>query len=190
MQNKKYKIILGSASPRRHSFFKEMNIPFEVRVQEVDEIYPSNLKGSEITDFLATLKTASYTNLAKNEIVITSDTLVWLENNALGKPKNENEAIEMLHKLSNKTHEVITSVCFKTHDTVQTFHEITKVTFKPLSREMIESYVSNFNPLDKAGAYGIQEWIGLVGIEKIEGSYPNVVGLPTALVYENLKPYL
>jgi septum formation protein len=185
----KFKIILGSASPRRHQFFKEMNIPFEVMLKDVQEIYPPNLKGFEITDFLAELKAAAYENLDPESVVITSDTIVWHENKALGKPKNEVEAIQMLKSMSGKTHQVITSVCFKTSYNIKTFHEITNVSFKNLNDTMIEYYVKEFQPLDKAGAYGIQEWIGLVGIEKIEGSYTNVVGMPTALVFEYLQNF-
>jgi septum formation protein len=187
MKTNNHKIILGSASPRRHQFFKEMGIDFEVQLQEVDEIYPSDLKGVEITDFLAKLKAAAYQNLTENDLVITSDTIVWHENKALGKPKNEQDAKEMLASMSGKTHEVITSVCFKTNQSCSVINETTKVTFKNLTQEMIDFYVEKYQPLDKAGAYGIQEWIGLVGIEKIEGSYTNVVGLPTSVVFEYLN---
>ena len=187
MKLNKYKIILGSASPRRQQFFKDMNIDVEIRPQNVDEIYPSNLKAVEITDFLAQLKAEAYQNIAENEIVITSDTIVWHENKALGKPIDELDAKAMLASLSGKTHEVITSVCFKTNDACHIINETTFVTFRELTSEMIDFYVENFKPLDKAGAYGIQEWIGLVGVEKIEGSYTNVVGLPTAAVYEYLN---
>ncbi|MFY8187897.1 MAG: Maf family nucleotide pyrophosphatase [Flavobacterium sp.] len=187
MKSKRYKIILGSASPRRHQFFKEMGLDFEVRLQEVEEIYPYDLKGVEITDFLAQLKAGAYQNLAENELVITSDTIVWHENKALGKPKNELDAKAMLASMSEKTHEVITSVCFKTNQFCNVINETTLVTFKKLTSEMIDFYVEKFKPLDKAGAYGIQEWIGLVGVEKIEGSYSNVVGLPTSQVYAFLR---
>uniref|UniRef100_UPI00404A6C56 Maf-like protein n=1 Tax=Flavobacterium sp. TaxID=239 RepID=UPI00404A6C56 len=181
-----YKLILASASPRRQQFFQEMGLDFDIQIKSVDEIFPDDLRGAEITDFLAELKAKAFTDIQENEIVITSDTIVWLENKALGKPKDAAEAVAMLKSLSGKTHEVITSVCFKTAKVVTTLHEITKVTFRKLSKPMIEHYVATYKPMDKAGSYGIQEWIGLVGIEKIEGSYTNVVGLPTSLVYNFL----
>lgn len=187
MKLNRYKIILGSASPRRQQFFKEMNIEVEIKLQNVDEIYPEDLKATEITNFLAQLKAEAYQHIAENEMVVTSDTIVWHENKALGKPKDELDAKAMLASLSGKTHEVITSVCFKTKEACRVINETTFVTFKKLTPEMIDFYVSNFNPLDKAGAYGIQEWIGQIGITKIEGSYFNVVGLPTHLVYKTLN---
>jgi septum formation protein len=181
-----YKLILASASPRRQQFFKEMGFDFTIQIKSVAEIFPPHLKGAAITDFLAELKAKAFDRITENELVITSDTIVWLEDKALGKPENHEEAVAMLVALSGKTHEVITSVCFKSKTRITTLHEITKVTFKPLTIDLIEHYVNTCKPLDKAGSYGIQEWIGLVGIEKIEGSYTNVVGLPTSLVYSFL----
>ncbi len=186
---KNTKIILASGSPRRQTFFREMKIAFEIRLREIEEIFPPHLQGSEITDYLAKLKADSFDDLAPNELLITSDTIVWLNGNALGKPTDRNDAISMLKKLSNSTHEVITSVCFKNNSCVSIINETTKVSFCTLNSEMIEYYIDNFKPFDKAGSYGIQDWIGLVGISGIEGSYTNVVGLPTEKVYHFLQNY-
>jgi septum formation protein len=184
---KGYKIILASGSPRRQQFFKDLDIDFEIRLKEIDEIFPDSLKGLEITDYLAELKAKAFDGeIQPNEMIVTSDTLVWLNNKALGKPKDYDDAFQILKSLSNQTHEVITSVCFKTISKTDIINEITKVTFTELSDDAIRYYLDNYKPFDKAGAYGIQEWIGLVGISKIEGSYTNVVGLPTEKVYKYL----
>ncbi|MGV7105062.1 Maf family nucleotide pyrophosphatase [Flavobacterium sp. U410] len=179
-------IILASGSPRRQQFFKELDIDFEIRLKEVDEIYPDHLQAEEITNFLAELKANVFTELQENNILVTSDTIVWHEGKALGKPKNYKDAFSMLQSMCGKTHEVITSVCFKTTTTKDIFFEKTKVSFKKLSDEALEYYINTYQPYDKAGAYGIQEWIGLVGIDKIEGSYANVVGMPIDKVYDKL----
>ncbi len=184
---KSYKIILASGSPRRQQFFKDLDLDFEIRLKEIDEIYPENLQAENITNYLAELKSTAFDGeIAENEIVITSDTLVWLNGKALGKPKDYNDAFDILKSMSNATHEVFTSVCFATNATKNTICDATKVTFKKLSDNEIHYYLENYKPFDKAGAYGIQEWIGLIGITKIEGSYSNVVGLPTEKVYEFL----
>lgn len=184
---KEYKIILASGSPRRQQFFKDLDLDFEIRLKEVEEIYPPTLKAAEITNFLAELKANAFENeLSQNEILITSDTIVWQNEKALGKPKDYDDAFQILKSLSNATHEVITSVCFKTMHSSETIHEITRVTFSELSDDAIHYYLKKYEPFDKAGAYGIQEWIGLIGIAKIEGSYSNVVGLPTERVYNYL----
>lgn len=184
---KDYKIILASGSPRRQQFFKDLDLDFEIRLKEVEEIYPPTLKASEVTNFLAELKANAFNNeLSPNEILITSDTIVWQNEKALGKPKKYDDAFQILKSLSNATHEVITSVCFKTMHSSETIHEITRVTFSELSDDAIHYYLKKYEPFDKAGAYGIQEWIGLIGIAKIEGSYSNVVGLPTERVYNYL----
>lgn len=189
--HKKYKIILASGSPRRQQFFKDFNLDFEIRVKEVEEIYPDDLKAEAITNYLAELKAQAFEGeIADNEVVITSDTLVWLHDRALGKPKDYDEAFQILKALSHQTHEVITSVCFKTATKTETIFDVTKVTFTELSDEAIRYYLDTFKPFDKAGAYGIQEWIGLIGISKIEGSYTNVVGLPTEKVYKYLTQSL
>ncbi|MES2811623.1 MAG: Maf-like protein [Bacteroidota bacterium] len=184
------KIILASGSPRRQQFFKEFDVDFEIRLKEIEEIYPENLKHLEITDYLAKLKASAFDNeLLDNELLITSDTLVWLNNQALGKPKDYEDAFQMLKILANATHEVIGSVCFKTKFKTEIINEATKVTFGNLSDEAIHYYLENHKPFDKAGSYGIQDWIGLIGITKIEGSYTNVVGLPTEKVYQYLLKY-
>lgn len=184
---KNYHIILASGSPRRQEFFKGLGIDFEVRLKPVKEDYPSRLRHFEISDYLAQLKSLQFENeLQTNDILITSDTIVWHNNKALGKPGTEQEAFEMLKSMSNQTHEVITSVCFKTIQSEKTVNNTTKVTFKEFSDEEIWYYVHHFNPMDKAGAYGIQEWIGQIGVTNIEGSYFNVMGLPVHLVYDTL----
>lgn len=184
---KDYKIILASGSPRRHQFFKELQLDFEVRLKSVDEIYPNELTGGEISDYLAELKATAFEGtLKEKEILITSDTVVWYNNESLAKPAHKDEAYSMLKKLSNAKHEVITSVCFTTQKHQRTINFSTQVTFKNLSDEEIWFYIDNYKPYDKAGAYGIQDWLGLIAITKIKGSYPNVMGLPTHLVYKTL----
>lgn len=184
----KYTLILASGSPRRQQFFKDLNLDFEIRLKDVEEIYPPELKAVEITDFLALLKANAFEGeLKENEILVTSDTIVWHKNKALGKPKNAEEAFEMIKSMSGTTHEVITSVCFKTSTASTLLSDTTKVTFNDLSDEAILYYIENYKPYDKAGAYGIQEWFGFMAVAKIEGSYTNVMGLPTAKVYEYLS---
>ena len=183
----KYSLILASGSPRRQQFFKDLGLDFEIRLKEIDEIYPAELKAEQITNYLAALKASAYEGeLKAGEILVTSDTIVWHNNTALGKPKDEQNAFEILKSLSNATHEVITSVCFKTNEKEDILHDVTKVTFKELSDAAIYYYLENYKPYDKAGAYGIQEWIGFIGVSKIEGSYANVMGLPTDKVYDYL----
>lgn len=185
---KKYNLILASGSPRRQQFFKDLDLDFEIRLKEVKEIFPETLKREEITNFLAELKAKAFeVDLQPNDILITSDTIVWHNSKALGKPKDEEDAFKILKSLSNSTHEVITSVCFKTNSNTKLLHEVTKVTFNELSSNDIYYYIQNYQPFDKAGAYGIQEWIGFVGVSKIEGSYANVMGLPTDKVYHYLN---
>ena len=185
---KKFNIILASASPRRHAFFKTMDLDFEIRLQPVDEIYPNHLKGREITDYLAKLKAEPFIeNLETNDILITSDTIVWLNGKAIEKPEGEADAFRMIKSLSNRTHEVVTSICFTLKSEQKTVNNITKVAFKILTDDEIWYYVNTYKPLNKAGAYGIQDWIGAIAITSIEGSYNNVVGLPTHLLYETLN---
>jgi len=185
---KNYTLILASGSPRRQQFFKDLDLDFEIRLKEIEEIYPPELKAVEITDYLAALKASAFDGeLKENEILITSDTIVWHKDKALGKPKNAQEAFEMIKSMSNDTHEVFTSVCFRTSFTSTVINDVTKVTFKDLSDEAILYYIENYKPYDKAGAYGIQEWFGFMAVAKVEGSYTNVMGLPTAKVYEYLS---
>lgn len=184
---KRYKIVLASASPRRQQFFKEMELNFEVRLKPVDEVYPDHLEAAAISDYLCQLKAAAFLDgLLPNEIIITSDTVVWYEGESLAKAENAEEGYSMLRKLSGDWHEVITSVCFTTVGGQEVKNHSTKVKFKELTDEEIRYYIEQYKPFDKAGAYGIQEWIGLIGIEEIKGSYTNVVGLPTQLVYKTL----
>lgn len=185
---KNHHIILASGSPRRQLFFKDLGLDFEIRLKPVKEDYPSRLRHFEISDYLSQLKAIPFMDeLNDHDILITSDTIVWLEDKALGKPISERDAFHMLKSLSNKTHEVITSVCFTTTAFQKTMNDITKVTFKNLSDEEILYYINTCKPFDKAGAYGIQEWIGQIGVTKIEGSYFNVMGLPVHLVYKALS---
>lgn len=185
---KKYHIILASGSPRRQEFFKTMGINFEIRLKPIAEDFPPRLKHFEISDYLAQLKALPFKNeIKENEILITSDTIVWHNNQALGKPKHDKDAFNILKSLSNSTHEVITSVCFTTNTFEKTLNAVTKVTFKNLTDEEINYYINTCKPFDKAGAYGIQEWIGQIGVTKIEGSYFNVMGLPTHIVYKTLN---
>lgn len=184
------KLILASNSPRRKQFLTDLGISFEVKPSNIDETFPEKLIHSQITDYIANLKADNFNNLSDNEIVITSDTLVWNNGIILGKPENAKHAFEIIKSLSNKTHEVITSVCLKSKSQTRTFNAITFVTFSELSDEEINYYIENFKPFDKAGAYGIQEWIGLIGIKEIKGSYTNVVGLPMEKLYHELIDFL
>ena len=185
---KSFKIILASGSPRRQLFFKEMGLEVEIRIKAIEENYPETLKAGEIPDYLARLKAKAFENtLSPDEILITSDTVVWHRNKALGKPIDEMDAISILMSLSDDWHEVITSVCFTTLETQRTVNHTTRVKFRALTDREILYYVKEFHPYDKAGGYGIQEWIGLTGIEESQGSYSNVVGLPTHLVYATLQ---
>ncbi|HNP66699.1 MAG TPA: Maf-like protein [Aequorivita sp.] len=184
---KNYNIILASGSPRRQAFFKKLDLDFTIQVKEVEEIYSEELNRSNITDYLSRLKASVFKDLNKNDVLITSDTIVWLNGKALEKPKDFEEAKQMLQNLSGQMHEVITSVCFTSKEFQKTVNDITKVWFKKLSEEEIDFYIENYKPFDKAGSYGIQEWIGYIGIEKIEGCYFNVMGLPTRLVYKTLS---
>lgn len=171
-------------------FLEEMGLEFEVRPKSVDEIHPEELQGKEISEYLAKLKAEPFkAELRPHEIVITSDTVVWHKSASLAKASNQKEAFEMLRTLSGDWHEVITSVSFTTIDSQKTVSTVTMVKFKEFSDEEINFYIENWKPYDKAGAYGIQEWIGMIGISEIKGSYTNVVGLPTHLVYQTLMEW-
>ncbi len=183
---KNYNIILASGSPRRQLFFKEMDIDFTIQVKKIEEIYPDTLRGVEITDYLSKLKAAAFTDLSEKDILITSDTIVWHLGKAVEKPKDESDAFKMIKSFSGRMHKVFTSVTFTGKNYQKTIHDMTKVWFNELSDEEINYYIKNYKPFDKAGSYGIQEWLGLIGINKIEGSYFNVMGLPTHLVYKTL----
>ena len=183
-------IILASSSPRRQELIKGLGLAFEIRIKPVKEEYPDRLRHFEISDYLAQLKSMPFVaELKPNDILITSDTIVWFNNKALGKPFDTNEAFQMLKSLSGHTHEVITSVCFKSVDSQKTINSITKVTFKSLSDDELWYYINTNSVLDKAGAYGIQDWIGQVGVTKIEGSYFNVMGFPMDKIYNTLLTF-
>ncbi len=169
---------------------REMGLDFEIKVRELDEIYPDHLKREEVAEYLAELKASAFDDLKDDELLITADTIVCVDEQILGKPKDRDDAIQMLQLLSGRSHSVISGVCIKTNSHTNIFSDVTKVHFKELSLKEIEYYVDNFKPYDKAGSYGIQEWIGLIGIERIEGDYFNVVGLCVGKVYEALKALL
>ncbi|MDN3644148.1 Maf family nucleotide pyrophosphatase [Lutimonas halocynthiae] len=181
------RLILASQSPRRSFFLKELNLEFEIRIKEVAENYPIHLQGKEISEYLAKLKASPFSGILKaQEILITADTIVWLEGKALGKPKNKKEAVEMLKSLSGKKHDVISSIALTTINNQIIISDTTQVIFKKLTEEEIHFYIETFKPFDKAGSYGIQEWIGYIGIEKINGSYFNVMGFPVQKFYTAL----
>ena len=177
--NLRYPLILASKSPRRQALLKELGLDFQIMTKEVDESFPSSLPVSDVSKFIATKKAEAYTKqVASGRLVLTSDTTVIFEKKVLGKPKGPTEAFEMLSMLSGHTHRVITGVCLASRKKTITFDETTEVTFRELKDEEINYYIQHYQPFDKAGAYGIQEWIGMVGIQNIKGDYYNVVGLP------------
>lgn len=183
-----YEIILASGSPRRKDFLESLDIPFTIKTHPVDETFPPSLKGKQITEFIVQQKNAPFVDIIQpDQIVITADTIVWCEDRYLGKPKNKKVAKQMLKFLSGKWHEVITSVGFLTDSKFEMITETTKVKFKNLTEQEINHYIEKALPLDKAGAYGIQESIGTIGITQIQGSYTNVVGLPMAQVKEKIS---
>ena len=182
----KYNIILGSASPRRAELLKGLNIPFQIIAFDVDETYPDSIASVDIPTYLARKKANSF-NLDNNTLLITADTIVWLDGKVYGKPIDRNEAKKMLQTLSGKKHQVITGVCIKTKMREKIFHVVTDVYFAHFTNEEIDFYLDEYAPYDKAGAYGIQEWIGYIGVERIEGSYFNVMGLPIQRLYRELK---
>ena len=187
---KDIKIIIGSKSPRRQQLIGGLGLDFEVRTKEVEEIYPSHLNAFEVAEYLSKLKASVLLDtLTDKEILLTSDTTVIIGGKVLGKPKDLAEAKTMIHSLSNKSHDVVTGVCLSSVQKQISFSVSTTVFFNQLSDEEVDYYVNKYQPLDKAGAYGIQEWIGQIGVKKIEGSYYNVVGLPIAKVWEELKKF-
>ena len=192
LTNEKPLLILASNSPRRRELLAGLGYPYEVRVLKgIDESYPETLRGSEVAAHISRKKAEAYrTTMVEDEIIITADTIVCLDDKVLGKPSDEAEAMEMLHSLSGRTHQVYTGVTIVAADGDTTFVSRTDVTFAALTDEEIEHYVTHYRPMDKAGAYGIQEWIGYIGVEHIEGSYFNVMGLPVQRLYTELKKYL
>jgi len=182
----KYKIVLASQSPRRQELLRGLHLDFTVQVKNVDESYPDYLVGVDIPMYLAEKKANAY-NIDDETLLITADTIVWHEGQVLGKPIDKAEAKRMLKQLSGKTHEVITGVCIRTSKKRKVFHVISEVRFASLSDDEIDFYMNNYKPYDKAGSYGVQEWIGYIGVEHIEGSYFNVMGLPIQRLYNELK---
>lgn len=185
-----YNYILATRSPRRIQLLKELGLPFSIRSVDISESYPDSLGMLEIPVFLARQKARPLENsLGENDLLIAADTIVWLRREVLGKPSGEAEAKQMLRKLSGHIHQVVTGVCLKSRVKERTFHAVTHVEFKELSDREIDYYVAHFNPYDKAGAYGIQEWIGMAGITRVEGSYYNVMGLPIQRLYSELLAF-
>lgn len=186
---KKYKVVLASNSPRRKELLSGLGIEYEVKtLADVDESFPEGLDGVEIPAYIARAKADAYRQvMQEDELVITADTIVWLDGEVMGKPADEEDARRMLKALSGKTHQVITGVCLTTVGYQKTFATVTDVTFAALTDEEIAHYVEHYRPMDKAGSYGIQEWIGFVGVERIEGTYFNVVGMPIQRLYTELK---
>ena len=182
-----WNIILASKSPRRQTLLKELGFDFEIKTQEVEEIYPLELKREEVALFLSELKASAFKNeLQPKDLIITSDTIVCLNDQIIGKPKDREDAFNILNSLSGNKHEVITAVTLTSINKQQSFHVITEVYFKVLAKHEIDYYINKYEPYDKAGGYGIQEWIGYIGIEKIVGSYFNVMGLPVKELYDEL----
>lgn len=189
-QLSQYNIILGSKSPRRQQLLSGLDIPFEIQSKETDESFPESMDIRTVAEYLANKKAQAFeSEMDSNDLVITSDTTVCLNHHILNKAKDAEEAKQMLETLSGKAHEVITGVCIKTINKTVSFSEMTKVYFKTLSSEEMDYYINNYKPYDKAGAYGIQEWIGYIGVEKIEGDYYNVMGLPLAKLYFKLDSF-
>jgi len=187
--NLRHPLILASNSPRRQQLLKEAGFIFEVYTKLVDESYPDTLEKKSVGEYLARKKSAFYSKKLSDAIIVTADTTVVLDNELLEKPADEKEAFGMLTKLSGRSHDVITGVCIAAPDGLDSFSVSTRVTFKELSNEEINHYINNYKPFDKAGAYGIQEWIGMIGITGIEGSYFNVVGLPVQDLFAALSKY-
>jgi len=186
-----YRIILASRSPRRQQLLRDLGLKFDVVIKDYTETFPESLGGDEIAKYVAHEKAVSFKNeISENEIVITADTIVWCNNKVLGKPLNSEDAIRILKEISGNTHEVITGVCLFSSFKEKTFSVSTKVTFDTLSGEEMNFYVDKYKPYDKAGAYGIQEWIGIAACSNIEGSYFNVVGLPVQRLYKELQNFI
>jgi len=189
--SEQYNIILGSASPRRKELLSDIGLKFSIQTTNKEEAFPSSLKEEEIVEFLAKQKSEFLSeNLQQNDLLITADTIVSFKNELLNKPKNKEEAFKTLSKLSENTHKVITGVCLKSKNKEIVFSVTTLVTFKELSEDEIHYYINKYNPYDKAGAYGIQDWVGKIGINNINGSYTNVVGLPISELYQHLKLFI
>jgi len=182
-------LILASKSPRRQQFLKNLELDFTIELKEVDEIFPNELKGKKIVEYLAELKANPFNDLKENDILITADTIVWSRGEMLGKPKSKEDAVKMIKRLSGRKHKVYSAICLKSKNRQVIFSDTTTVYFKKLNKEEIEYYVEKYKPLDKAGSYGIQEWIGLIGVKKIKGSYFNVMGFPVHKFYKKILDF-
>ena len=183
-------LVLGSKSPRRQALIGELGFPVEIRTEEVEEIYPEDLPPEKVPDYLAKLKAqALIPSLRENEILVTSDTIVLLDGHVVGKPKSRDESIDMLKSLSGRSHTVITGVHLASSDKTEQFSSVTEVHFSEISDDDVLHYVDTHKPFDKAGSYGIQEWLGYIGVSKIEGCYYNVMGLPLHDLYRTLRSF-
>jgi septum formation protein len=187
---KNIRLVLASASPRRQFLLHELGVTFSVRIKDVEESFPAHLRREEIPIFLAEKKSAaSLDTLTPDELLITADTIVWLEGKVLNKPSDLVEASQMLRMISGKMHEVVTAVCLKTLNKSKTFYTVSEVYFKNLTDEEIGFYLEKYQPLDKAGAYGVQEWIGYIGVKSIKGSYFNIMGLPVHELHAEMMAF-
>jgi len=187
-----YNLLLGSKSPRRQELLKALGLHYSLVEIEVDEVYPAHLQGADIARYLCELKADAYETalIAPDSILVTADTIVWLDGNYIGKPSGEDEAIEMLKKLSGKQHSVYTGICLRSQTRKTVFHAQTLVKFRELTQDEIEFYIAHHKPYDKAGSYGIQDWIGYIGITGIEGCYYNVMGFPVQMFYSELEKFI
>jgi septum formation protein len=186
-----YRIVLGSGSPRRAELLKKMGFYFDTLVKQVNEEYPSDMLSEQVPEYIARQKSQAYNiyEMPDNTLIITADTLVILDGKILGKPKDKDEATFMLQQLSGKTHEVLTGVCIRTKEKEKSFSAVSRVSFRAFTNEEINYYIDNYKPYDKAGAYGIQEWLGFIALERIEGSFFNVMGFPTQRLYVALMDF-
>jgi septum formation protein len=187
-----HRYILASKSPRRQFLMKELGFDFEIIIKDVEETYPAHLKREEIALFLCELKARAFdlSEFKPGDILITADTIVWHEGQVLGKPVDAVDAFDILSRLAGSRHEVVTAICLKSRERQHSFYDVSEVWFKPMSPKQLNYYIEHFRPFDKAGAYGVQEWIGYVGVERIEGSFFNVMGFPTHRFYEELEKFL
>lgn len=187
--NLKYHLILASKSPRRQELLRNLDLDFEVKVKPIDESYPNSIPPLEVAEYLAKQKSEAFGELKKDELVLTSDTVVIADQEILGKTSSHKEAFSMIKRLSGKTHKVATGVCLRSQQRTESFTVVTLVTFDTLDDIAINYYIEKYQPYDKAGSYGIQEWIGMIGISKIEGDYYNVMGLPLNTLYKKLRDF-
>lgn len=184
-----YDLLLGSQSPRRAQLLADLGFTFSVVSFSCEEIFPRELSGEKVAGYLSALKAETFKDFRPHQILLTADTVVCQKGKILGKPENEAHAFEMLKEIQSESHEVYTGISLRTAEGIQTLQDVARVTFRPMSDQELWFYIKTFRPMDKAGSYGIQEWIGMAGVERIEGSFYTIMGLPTHLVYQLLKPY-